>query len=431
MKRKIRPSEEKNKRINEILSSETAEVMQEFFKAAIEKVYQECLELEANDFLGRDWYQRQNRSSKATNVDSISGASGYRNGYSPKRIKSREGILHVKRPRIRNSRETFKSKLLSRLDSMEERLNKMALEMYVRGLSTRDIEAALTDTDGTAILSRSSISQLNKVLYEEYEAFKKQDLSQFDVVYLFVDGVYEAVRRYTDNQTILCAWGILSDGRKMMFDLAAVASESEEAWTQFFEEMQTRGLRQPLMITSDGAKGLTKAISRSFPHSDRQRCIVHKLRNIMSKVPNEHHDEILAAVKAVYYAPDRETADILSTNFINKYSEQFPSMVRCFCDDLEACLAHLRYPQCHRKYIRTTNLIERSFEEEKRRTKVFPQHQHEKSALGLVFGVLIRSSHNWQRVKMSDLELAHLRNIRKIIYPKDLNNTMISFGTVA
>ena len=91
----------------------------------------------------------------------------------------------------------------------------------------------------------------------------------------------------------------------------------------------------------------------------------------------------------------------------------------------------LIYPACHRKYVRTTNLIERSFQEEKRRTKVFPQHQHEKAAMGFVFGVLIRVTDKWQRVKMTELELAHLRKIRKIMCPKGLDENRIPFGFAA
>jgi transposase-like protein len=151
----------------------------------------------------------------------------------------------------------------------------------------------------------------------------------------------------------------------------------------------------------------------------------------MSKVPQEFQDEVLNSVKAVYYAPDRETTEVLAAEFIKRYAGRFPSMVKCFGDDLEACLLQLKYPSCHRKYIRTTNLIERSFQEEKRRTKVFPQHQHERAALGLVFGVLIRASEKWQRVKMTELELAHLRNIRKIMCPNNLDDNRISFGLAA
>jgi putative transposase len=417
---KIRPSEEKSKRLKEIYESESIEVLKEFMKGAMEKVYQEILEQEADDFIGRGWYERKGSGGEEK-------FRGYRNGYSDKRIKTSEGKLQLRKPRIRDSNEKFTSKILTKLDMLEERLNKLALEMYIRGLSTRDIESSLQDTNGKAMISRTGISNLSKNLYKEYEEFRTRDLSEYDVVYLFVDGVYESIRRYTNGQTILCAWAILSDSRKIMIDLAAVTSESEQAWTGFFEELIKKGLRQPLVVVSDGAKGLTKAITMNFPYSDRQRCIVHKMRNVLSKVNKQYQEEIKKALHSIYYSPTREVADILSKEFIDKYSERLPSAVKCFADDLEACLVHLSYPACHHKYIRTTNLIERSFQEEKRRTKVFPQHQHERGCLGLVFAVLIRASEKWYNVQMSDIEISVLKRIRNLMYPKFRDNDKISF----
>ncbi len=191
------------------------------------------LEEEVTEFLGRERYQRSDEPR------------GYRNGYRDKTFKTAEGRLKVRRPRVRDTEEPFKSGLLARMDKLEQRVEKLALEMYVRGLSTRDIEETLVDQDGEALLSRTSVSRICEQLHEEYEAFCQRDLSQLDVVYMFVDGVYEAVRDYTQNQAILCAWAICSDGTKEMLHLGCVASESAEAWSGFFAEMAGRGLRQP------------------------------------------------------------------------------------------------------------------------------------------------------------------------------------------
>lgn len=318
------------------------------------------------------------------------------------------------------------SRILEGIAHIADKIKAMALEMYVRGLSTRDIEATLTEADGTPMFSRSMISILAKRLYDEYLKFSQRDLSKFDVVYLFVDGVYESVRRYTNNQALLCAWAILSDGRKEFLHLSAVESESAEAWEMFFKDMKNRGLRQPLLVISDGAAGMIAAIEKHFPKADRQRCIAHKLRNIAVKLPRDVQEVVLAEIKSVYYASDHEAAKLLASHVIEKYGERYSSATKCFSDDLDACLVHLKYPLGHRNYIRTTNLMERSFEEEKRRTKVFPQHQHERGALGLVFGVLIRASQRWQRVSMSDLQLVQLKHIRSLMQPKEQPTIYIS-----
>jgi transposase-like protein len=385
------------------------------------RILQESLEEEVTDFLGRPRYERANEPAR----------KGYRNGYADKTVRTTEGRLQLRRPRVRDTEEPFASAVIERVEALEERLKEMALEMYVRGLSTRDIEETLTDEEGKALLSRSSVSRLTERLYEEYEAFAERDLSDKDVVYLFVDGVYEAVRSYTKGQAILCAWAILSDGRKELLHLSAAGSESSDSWRGFFEEMTARGLRQPLLVIHDGSAALRAAIRESFPESERQRCLVHKLRNIAAKLPGEARDTVLARVKAVYHAPDRQTADLLAERLVEEHTERYPSAMRCFLDDLDSCLTHLRYPLAHRRYIRSTNLLERAFVEEKRRTKVMPAHMHERGAMKLVFGVLIRASKKWNRVKMSSFELAQLKRIRQLMAPHSTDTETISFKLAA
>lgn len=418
MKRKIRPSEIRSNKLREILNSERQEVLKGFFKTGMEKILQEALEGEVTDFLGREWYQRGDEKEEFR---------GYRNGYYPRGVKTAEGKLEIMMPRIKQTLEEFESKILKRIDSLEDKMKDLSREMYIRGLSTRDIEESFLDSDGKKILSRSSVSKLNEKLNEEFEEFSSRDLSTFDVVYLFVDGVYESVRKYTNNQGLLCAWGILSDGTKHMIALSPVSSESQEAWEMFFEDILQRGLRQPLLITADGGKGAKAAIARCFPKALRQRCIAHKLRNLMAKLPKDKQLEILKELKAVYYAPSYEEAKHLASLIIDHYSSIYPSMVKCFQDDLECCLTHLKFPEEHRRFIRTTNVLERAFEEEKRRTKVMPQHANEKSLTSLVFAVLWRASKKWVRIPMDEYDLALLRNIRNLICPEDLDIKYISY----
>lgn len=434
MKDNLLPSEEMSKAIEEMIAqmragqtSETAsDLVGSLMRRGMARILQESLEEEVTDFLGRPRYERADEPAR----------KGYRNGYADKTVKTTEGRLRLRRPRVRDTEEPFTSAVIERIEVLEERLKEMALEMYVRGLSTRDIEETLTDEEGKALLSRSSFSRLTERLYEEYEAFAQRDLSDKDVVYLFVDGVYEAVRSYTKGQAILCAWGILSDGTKELLHLSAAGSESADSWRGFFEEMTARGLRQPLLVIHDGSAALRAAIRESFPESERQRCLVHKLRNIAAKLPSvgrdsDARDAVLARVKAIYHAPDRETADLLAERLVEEYTEHYPAAIRCFLDDLDSCLTHLRYPLAHRRYIRSTNLLERAFVEEKRRTKVMPAHMHERGAMKLVFGVLIRASRNWNRVKMSSFELAQLKRIRQLMAPHTTDTKTISFKRAA
>ena len=177
---------------------------------------------------------------------------------------------------------------------------------------------------------------------------------------------------------------------------------------------------------------MLKAITRKFPISKRQRCIAHKMRNIIGKLPREAQGRIKNEVHQIYYAYDHVEAETRAAEFVKKYSDKYPEMVRCFMEDLQACLEHLKFPESHRKFIRTTNLIERTFVEEKRRTKIIPTHQNEKGMMNLVFGVLIRVSYKWNKMNISPLDKSLLLKIRNIMTPYNIhNNDFVSYEGAA
>ncbi|NGP90286.1 IS256 family transposase [Fodinibius halophilus] len=428
MNKKVKPSQRLSKRIQQLTSGQTEadDLLAELVDLGAQKNLQEGLEAEVDEFLGRGWHEHSGDTDP----------KGYRNGYTPKSFKTRSGQLSVQRPRVRDNEQPFESKLLERLDNIEGRLKTLAVEMYTRGLSTRDVEAALTEPGGEQLISRSGASRMSDALYEEYERWATQDLSGYDVIYLFADGVYESIRSISGGQTILCVWGICSDGRKVLLGLEAIASESAVCWEAHFDDLIDRGMPQPLFVISDGGKGLKAALTKCFPYATRGRCIAHKMRNLMGKLPRDEQirGPIKRKIRAVYYAPDRATADQLAAGLTEAYAGEHPNMIKCFQADLEACLAHLEFPAGHRRYIRTTNLIERAFVEQKRRTKVIPNHINEKGAMKLVYGSLIRAARDWQRVSMDELELAQLKNLRKTMIPDEetiTQNNKISYQLAA
>jgi transposase-like protein len=294
--------------------------------------------------------------------------------------------------------------------------------MYSRGLSTRDVEDAFRDPySGEMLLSRTAVSEITDSLWEDYRHFCQRDLSAFEVEYLFMDAVYESLRRVGNvKEALLCAWGICRDGRKVLLHLSLGNEESSAAWREFVRDMQRRGLPIPTMITSDGAPALIAVIEELYPHSLRQRCLMHKTTNILSKVPQAQQQTVKRSVQAIFNAPNRATADLLVQDFIAHYGQEFPSATTCLQDDLEACLSFLRCPPLHQceaslwdKRIRTTNLIERAFEEQRRRTKTIPRFWDEKSCLKLVFATLMQTSERWQNVRMSEVEIAMLKQLRR------------------
>jgi len=403
--RKIPPSERIRKEIKRLLEEGIegeGSILEVLLEEGTRLVIQEMLEGEVTEHLRRGYYQRSQGKSV-----------GYRNGYKPGRIKTAEGEIRLEVPQVRGSSEPFESKLRQFLGKHTDVMRKLAAEMYARGLSTRDVEDALFEATGDRILSRSSVSSVTEVLWEQYESFTSRDLSGYDVIYLFLDAIYESVRKqFGVKEAILVAWGVCRDGRKVLLHLALGNKESSRSWREFLRDMRKRGLGIPLSVTSDGCPGLVSAIEEVFPLSLRVRCWYHRMRNMQDKVPPQLWPEIKAKLHGIRDATDYDEGKERLDQFIKRYKDRFPALVKCLTDDL-AILNHLKLPIRHRKTVRTTNLVERSFVEERRRTKVIPGFLTEKSALKLVFSVLIRSSTRWQRIPMNALELSQIDSLRK------------------
>jgi putative transposase len=158
---------------------------------------------------------------------------------------------------------------MSFLDGNSEVLESLVNEMYARGLSTRDVEDAFRDSTGELLISKSAVSDITDRLWQDYQAFVARDLADVEVEYLFVDAVFEALRRHGAKEALLVAWCIASDGRKHLLHLAVGNKESQACWTEFFRNMLSRGLRLPTTVTSDGAPGLINAINVCFTESIR------------------------------------------------------------------------------------------------------------------------------------------------------------------
>jgi transposase-like protein len=371
-------------------------------EAVTRLVVQELVEGEQADFLGgRGRYERRG-----------GGQVGSRNGYEPGRVRTAEGAVEVQVPQVRGADAPFRSTLMGFLEGNSDVLERLVTEMYARGLSTRDVEDAFRDATGKLLISKSAVSEITDRLWEEYQAFIARDLSEIAVEYLFVDAVFESLRRHGAKEALLVAWCIATDGRKHLLHLSVGNKESEACWTGFFRNLLERGMRAPTTATSDGAPGLIRAIEVCFPTSLRIRCWFHRLANIRSKLPQETAGEVLAHAYAVRDAPTLDAARAAADRFANTYAREYPAAVACFGDDLDALLAIHRVPVRHRIRVRTTNLAERSFEEERRRTKVIPRLMDEKAAMKLVFATMIRAADSWCRVSVSDLERHQLTLLR-------------------
>ncbi len=405
---KVAPSQRIREEINRVLKDGLdgeADVTSTLLRLGAQRLAQELLEEEVTDFLGRERYVRHRGGEPHR---------GYRNGYEPGRVRTAEGKIPLRLPQVRAAPEPFQSKLVAFLRGHTDVLQRLVAEMYARGLSTRDIEDAFRDVTGQGLISASAVSELTDRLWEDYEAFLKRDLSGFAVEYLFLDAIYESLRlQGGPAEGLLCAWAILADGRKVLLHLTLGNKERYECWLAMLRTMVRRGLRPPVSITSDGAPGLLRAITEMWPKSLRLRCWVHKMRNVLDKVPDRARAEVKAHLITIRDAPTYDAGRAAAQVVLAHFQREFPTAMASLGDDLEASLAHLKVPVAHRKHVRTTNLIERSFLEERRRTKIIPRFFDERSCLKLVYATLVRASLRWQRIRFTDPEREHLARLRQ------------------
>ena len=249
--------------------------------------------------------------------------------------------------------------------------------LYVKGMSQRDIEAALIEALDVDQTGRSVINEVCRGLRSDFDGWQERDLSSYRILYLFLDGIYLKLRPEDKRSVaVLCAYGMQWDGRKVLLHLAVGDKESTACWQAFLEDMKRRGLVDPLLTVIDGNSGLRKAVGHKLPHSLVQRCQVHKLRNILNKLPHHAWTTLGKLIRRAFTAKTYAEGLQLGHKIIADYKEMFPEAIKCLEQDLEESLTALKFPYLHRRQIRTTNLLERLFGEGKRRTKVIPRFGH-------------------------------------------------------
>lgn len=396
MPARVSPTEAVRAEIDELFGSgrDIAEVLEEVMRLSARLVLQQVLEDEVTSWLGRDWNSRASGER-----------AGQRNGYGDLTVKTTAGPVALRRPKLRNTTEAFASQLLGKGVVRSEPLEALVISAWVRGLSDRDIEALLAEALGPeAALSKSTASRVCARLGDEFDTFRSRDLSGVELDYLFLDGSHFKMHDGSRAEPVLVAYGITTLGSPVLLAVEPGGDESYDAWAGFLADLTHRGLRPPLLVVTDGAAGLVGAIETKMPQSLRQRCLIHRCRNILAKVPAGRRDELKAAFWEIFdptddTCPGEAAVRHAQANidaFARRYNSEFPAAVRCLLTDRAALTAHLRFPTEHRRRIRHTNLIERTFGETRRRVKVIGRLPGEASCLTLVWAVLDRASAGWR-----------------------------------
>jgi putative transposase len=255
-------------------------------------IIQRAVEDEFDAWLGRARYERRPESERGLrNYD-----AGLRNGFRARRVQTAEGELQIEIPQVREAAETFASKLFPRTPKLlrTEPLKALVIGAFVRGLSMRDVES-LCEQAGLGKLSRSTASRICEELKERFEAFKRRSLYDVQLVALFLDATFISVRPSGPKEGVLVAWGFTADGERVLLEVMLGMRESYEDWQALGRDLIARGMGAPMLIVADGAPGLSKAIEHCWPASDRQRCCVHRARNLYAKLPESERERVKRA----------------------------------------------------------------------------------------------------------------------------------------
>jgi transposase-like protein len=420
VRRTVPPSSEIEAQIDQLLAvgvgENPRESLSELAKLGARLIIQRAVEDEFDAWLGRARYERRSERRPEYQRGLLNYDSGLRNGYRPRRVQTAEGELQVDVPQVREAAEPFVSKLFPCSTKLlrTEPLRAMVIGAFVRGLSMRDIED-LCEQAGLGKLSKSTASRICEELRERFERFKRRDLYDVRLVALFLDAVFLHVRPDGPKEGVLVAWGFTEDGERILLQVTLGMRESFEDWQELGRDLIARGLGAPMLIVADGAPGLIKAVEQCWPASDRQHCTVHRVRNLLAKLPERERERVQVAYwQALDDATSVSDGKHRLQALVSELEQAgYTAAAKCLADDLDALVIHLRYPTTHRRRWRSTNLLERSLAEVKRRSKVIGRFPGETSCLTLIWAVLdLYLTHAKNGVRFNQLERQRLHRMR-------------------
>lgn len=366
-----------------------SEALRQQIRAAIMKLAQE--ELAA--FLGAVAYERSPRRR------------GYRNGAKTRTIATSFGKTDFLMPRAvvhqGDRLVEWQSSLLPRYARRAREVDAALLGLYFGGVNQRKVGRAIRPLLRDSALSKSSVSRLVVRLKSYFDAWQTRSLAGEDIRYIYLDGTYVRVRcaGRTGSLPVMAAVGVRASGEKVLLALELRGSESEAAWESFLQALAARGLKRPQLAVIDGNPGLVRALGDLWPGLPRQRCVVHKLRNLLAHAPKRLHDEIRADYHSIVYADGPEGVKAAYEAFLRKWRRLSEGVARSLEEAGTDLLTFSRFPTSQWKALRTTNIIERLNQEFRRRIKTQGSFPTESSVLILLFGLVASGMVRMRRIE--------------------------------
>lgn len=351
-------------------------------RTQIQQWLQQLLDEEVTEFLGRAKAQRRLEAG-APRV--------YRNGRGkPRQVSLLSGTVTVRRPRIRGvADQRFESRLLPFFKKQTPEVGELLHQGYLHGMATGDFELAFRHLLGDgAALSRAGLVQLTERWQRDYDAWRARALDGLELVYLWADGVYVKAGLEREKAALLVLIGALADGTKTVLAVESGARESSESWARVLRDLQARGLRSPRLTIGDGHLGLWGALAEIYPESAEQRCWLHKLLNVLDRVPLKAQEEVKGWLKQLMYAESHVACERLKARFAVRYGRRYPEAVATLERDWARLVTYFDFPREHWKHLRTTNVVESPFAAVRLRTSPAKRFKRVARAVALIWKVL-------------------------------------------
>jgi len=372
----------------------------EVLRAGARRLLAQAIEAEADAFLA-EMADRRLADGRARFV---------RHGHGPERtIQTGIGSVAVQRVKVRDRapaegerRVRFTSRILPRWARRTRSLDALLPVLYLRGVSTGDFQEALAALLGRDApnLSPSVITRLKSDWQAEYERWQKRDLSPRRYAYLWADGVYLQARMEPQAECMLVIIGATPEGRKELVGFQVGTRESAQSWRELLVGLKARGLAiPPELAVGDGALGFWKALEEAFPATRHQRCWVHKIVNVLNKLPKSLQANARQDLREIWLAPDRATAETAIATFAAKYAPKYDRAVACLVKDREALLTFFDFPAEHWDHLRSSNPIESVFATVRHRTVRTKGALSQETAKLMVFKLVMAAARTWRRLK--------------------------------
>ena len=367
--------------------------LEDWLRGQVQGMVQYMLEEEVTEFLGRL------KSERRSNADND---SGYRNGYAPARkLTLSSGTIRVRRPRVRDTEERFVSRLLPLFVSRTARVSELIPELYLHGLSEGDFDLALRGLLGDdAPLSASTVARLKERWNVELAEWRGRRLDEFEVVYVWVDGVYVKAGFEREKSAVLVVIGALSDGSKVVLSAEPGYRESTQSWSEVLRDLRDRGMGCPQLVVGDGHLGIWGALRNVYPEASEQRCWNHKIINVLDKLPKRQHDQAKLMLRNIPYAESRSEAERMRDVFV-RWSRQhsYEAAAESLERDWDRMVTFYAFPKEHWRHIRTTNPVESPFAALRLRTDAAKRYKRVDRAIAVIWKMLMVAEGRFRRLK--------------------------------